>query len=241
MQKEIAESIRKLIPNNKDKKKLANHTYAHKIEDGEIVIRLHQTDIIKLRENGDIVLNSGGWKTMVTENRINEYIKPYQIYSDKGIWYLTNQYFAYNKGSKDSVYTFADGMYISGLDGLIVGSLSSNETKMLERKRKEVREYASDFMKAFSNGDVPPPSSGDCFFCLYHPNEKDHLISHIKEKYFVPSLLQNVMAAIPTSGYEIMMIKERWSTGIKTNIENNWLLNVFKRKIVKYLYKQLGL
>ena len=47
---------------NRDKKKIANNTYLIRLDDNIIGIRLHSTDIIKLYRDGNIVLNSGGYR-----------------------------------------------------------------------------------------------------------------------------------------------------------------------------------
>ena len=67
-------------------KKLGRNTWLEK--DGEtFVVRLHQTNIIRIFSSGLYELNSGGWNTMVTKDRINEY-SPASITQRNFVWYL---------------------------------------------------------------------------------------------------------------------------------------------------------
>lgn len=56
----------------KDRKKIANHTYL--IRDGEqIHIRYHHTNIITLLPNSHQILRSGGWHSMSTKRRLQQW------------------------------------------------------------------------------------------------------------------------------------------------------------------------
>ena len=72
-------------------KKIDNNTFRLKDKEGIEYIRLHLTNIITFTKDKTI-LNTGGWKTSTTENRINKY-SGFSIYSKKGIWHITT-----NKG-----------------------------------------------------------------------------------------------------------------------------------------------
>ena len=54
-------------------KKIANNTYI-RYEDGQIIIKLHETDIVRILPCGDIVLNTDNWYTRTTKDRINAHI-----------------------------------------------------------------------------------------------------------------------------------------------------------------------
>ena len=90
------------ILKNRESKKLCNNTYLRKREKG-IAVQLHQTDIILFKENGDTVLDTGGWKTVTTKDRLNRYLDGFQVWQEKRIWYLSGI---------EKTYTFADGMTI---------------------------------------------------------------------------------------------------------------------------------
>lgn len=86
-------------------KKLGNNTYLHKMLDGSFGVKLHDTFVVIIHANGNYTLNSGGWETVTTKKRINEY-GPVNIYQRQGIWYLSN-----------SSVEFYDGMVLSPVDG----------------------------------------------------------------------------------------------------------------------------
>ena len=80
----------------REKRKIANNTYL--IKRGEnFAIRLHNTDIITITPDGWI-LNSGGFRTRTTKQRINDFTNA-RVYQEKFEWFI---------GDKP----FEDGMFI---------------------------------------------------------------------------------------------------------------------------------
>ena len=171
---------------------IANNTIEYTLSDGERRIRLHHTDIIIFKTNGSIVFNTGGWQTVTTKERFNRFGKG-RFYSDKGIWF-------YSPGSFDGPqYAFQDGMTLSRNGKVTKAGPDPRKTLNL---RKAVRAYAKAYIVALRAGDIPKPNNGDCWGCLKratdgsHPmGGKDHIRDHIKEKYYVPSLLVNALGA----------------------------------------------
>ena len=84
-----AEADQSLQGRNRESRKIANNTYLHR-EGEDIAIRLHNTDIVRFKPNGDIVLDSGGWLTVTTKQRMNEYLRRDmgEIWSERGVWYV---------------------------------------------------------------------------------------------------------------------------------------------------------
>src|SRR6188768_2137912 len=70
-------------------KRIANNTVKYERANGDVVYRLHNTDVVTKHANGTFTLNSGGWKTVTTKDRINLYA-PARVHSDKGVWYVRN-------------------------------------------------------------------------------------------------------------------------------------------------------
>lgn len=73
-------------------------------------VRFHDTIIIQKKLDGTIVLDSGGWRTVTTKTRINQFANEYcggrfGVYQKKGEWYLTFPYLEW----RDDV-PFEDGM-----------------------------------------------------------------------------------------------------------------------------------
>ncbi len=54
-------------------------------------VTLHRTEVVKVL-NGVVTLNSGGWKTDTTRNRMNQASNQfglgYRVYQAKGVWYV---------------------------------------------------------------------------------------------------------------------------------------------------------
>ena len=70
---------------NRSRRKLELNT--HLEMDDDLVITLHGTQIIRFLADGRIQLNSGGWQTNTTKDRINMY-SPFTIRQKKGTWYI---------------------------------------------------------------------------------------------------------------------------------------------------------
>jgi hypothetical protein len=80
------------------KEKIGNNTLQITLDDGRVITRLHNTDIVTRMPNGDMVLDSGGWQTSTTASRLRE--AGVDLTVKKGKWFV---------GGKP----FQDGMVIS--------------------------------------------------------------------------------------------------------------------------------
>jgi hypothetical protein len=202
-------------------RKLGNNTYLETRDAETVAVRLHQTDVVTYKANGAVVLNSGGWKTNTTKARINEY-SPVGISQEKRVWYVTK----YEEGSGwQTLGKFVDGLIIEA-DGSIsnVEPITEAGTKADNKKKRQILKYATAYMEAFADGDVPAPGAGDCFYCGMSEvttgkplgevvKDKAHLDLHIEENYFVPSLLANAMKE-NSSGLSLVaraFISDKWA------------------------------
>lgn len=73
-------------------KKLGNNTYLivsrHDVSNQPIFgVKLHKTIVVEILPSGEFALNSGGFTTRTTKNRIETY-SPAYIVSRKGTWHL---------------------------------------------------------------------------------------------------------------------------------------------------------
>lgn len=76
------------ILNGRAKRKIDNNTYLEQI--GEVfIVRLYNTDIIKIYPDNTQVLFSGGHKTVTTKKRISDYSFT-SVYQERRVWYLRN-------------------------------------------------------------------------------------------------------------------------------------------------------
>lgn len=218
------------IAKGRDKisRKCDNNTYARR-DNNNIAIKLHNTDIVTIDKKDEFTLNSGGWQTVTTKERLNKYT-PAGISQKAGIWYLSD-------GS-----LFYDGVTIDKL-GRVLKPKSSKVTSDYEQRlkaiKKQARAYAKAYVKALEAGLIDYPGGGDCWFCSMITedgkplgesiNDTQHLIDHMDENYFVPSLLVNAGRAAGFRDQQIGLMgigRQR----VFIDPENN---------IYKYIVKQL--
>lgn len=67
--------------------RLGNNTYLENLPGLQFIgVRLHNTYIVRFHYNGQITLHSGGWRTVTTKDRINEFISG-RVYQKRGVWF----------------------------------------------------------------------------------------------------------------------------------------------------------
>lgn len=74
---------------NRKSRKIGNNTYAEIEYDDSVSIILHGTTVVRFYPNGLVKLNSGGWQTSTTKDRINKY-SPVKVYQKNFQWFLTH-------------------------------------------------------------------------------------------------------------------------------------------------------
>lgn len=111
------------ILQDRDSVKLGNNTWLEKATHfileglGEvaetedyIAVRLHNTQIVKFYADNPTTLHTGGWRTVTTKDRINEFIKG-SVYQRDYTWYyakpLSNGY-----SDWDNAVEFEEGMEV---------------------------------------------------------------------------------------------------------------------------------
>lgn len=233
------ETAMKLL-NNRQSRKLENNTYLKKLARDCIGVLLHDTYIIKYMPKS-LVLFTGGWHTHTTKNRLNKY-SGCPITQRKDLWYMPD-------GS-----LFYEGIEIQ--NGKVMKPKQPTTIEDKNKKLKsQIKKYVDNAIIAIEKG-LPFPNAGDCWFCYMHTEggqglgdvfeDTDHLISHFKENYIVPSL---VWGAIKEAGYRYPEIilgyskidesKDYSPDNMKTKKENMHERSI-RRALVKYLYKRLG-
>jgi len=172
------------------RRKVANNTYLERDGDN-IAVRLHDTAVVTYLPNGDIVLDSGGWLTMTTKERMGTFTAA-RVSQTNGQWTV---YWG------DERLPYADRMILHP-DGTADGVPNAAELAALDkdvkRRRRDIKKFvgaitAEQIVHAWENND------GDCWHCKFGlPGGTDHLECHIEEGYFMASLAYQ---AIKAAGY----------------------------------------
>ena len=200
----------------KSAKIIANNTLKIEYVDNTIAIRLHDTDVLTFVKN-KIIVNSGGWNTLTTRNRINTF-SLLRMSTEKGLPYING-------------HSFYDGITFNK-EGKLLSKKKSHNTKKINKLKAQIKGYCNLITK----DNLPLPSNGDCWFCLMTTNGEtlgdvtsntDHLLQHIKEGYLHGSILVNSMKF---AGYNNEQINYHYQ--IKA-------IDTFKRNLRKYLIKKL--
>lgn len=201
-----------------------NNTLYILYADGSEAWRLYNTDVVTKKDNF-YTLNSGGWRTVTTKDRINSFTpgRFYAIYQENGIWYLSNQ---------DQTTVFYDGIQLDET-GKVISELFPDPAKEVKAMKKRI----ANFCNLITKNNLPLPGNGDCWYCLMVTDNGetlgdatknyDHLLSHMEENYLHGSLLVNAMRE---RGYTDMQI------GLHFQMK---LADTFKRAVRRYLQKRL--
>lgn len=89
---------------NANRRKVGNNTYAEMLPDGSVGILLHSTYVVKIHPDNTYTLQTGGWQTLSTKDRINEFA-PVRIYQHKYQWFVVQ---------RGRELPFVDGMVVEG-------------------------------------------------------------------------------------------------------------------------------
>jgi len=223
----------------RESRKLVNNTYLKRRSADTIAVMLHATDVVTYHADGRVVLNTGGWKTVTTKDRIKRYAR-IKLWTERGVWYVSSG----DDWDKDA--TFQEGMTIHP-DGRLEGTGKPPEN--LTKIKRAISKYAKGYIEALKAGKVEPPGPGDCFFCAMHEvktgkplgevsHDTSHIQSHLDESYYVPSLAVNAMARLGAS-QACQWAFQACVTG-ETHPFNAIGLEQLQKVIRRYVSQQLG-
>lgn len=217
------------ILGSRKSRKLENNTYL--IRDGEkVYVRLHDTNICQYNEDGTLTLDTGGWFTVTTKSRLNQCIAPlgFSITQVKGLWYFTPAV-VFGKGCRPVLHP----------DGTITGAyVARAEVERMKELKKNISRYVRKFGEYVSHYKVPTPSVGDCLMCQAFGGS-EHLISHMEEYYFVPTLLYNALHA---AGYgDVVFYLVFNQTPEERGGMASFAVDASKRALRRYINRELGI
>jgi len=86
----------------KNSRKLAHNTLVHRDRPGDAIrVRYHNTDVVTYHLGGSIELNSGGYQTVTTKQRMNQLLPPgHGVYQHRHEWFVQ---------TPNGSYPFEDG------------------------------------------------------------------------------------------------------------------------------------
>lgn len=175
---------------SRGQRKIGNNTYLRRRDAATIGLQYHETDVVTFTPSG-LILTSGGWRTVTTKERINWALESigYRVSQDKGTWFIIPL------SCPDSRYAvaFHDGIRVSYCGTVRASARTqSKETKRRARIMELINAYLRDF--AWDKcGDI----GRDCLYCQFNwpdaTKNTAHLESHLKDKYYMISLVGDAM------------------------------------------------
>jgi len=235
---------------NRESRKIQNNTYLEKLDDSRIGLRLHSTHVLVFHSDGWVELNSGGYHTVTTKSRLNCYLpNGLCIMQKKGVWTLGRVGHWQDPplcGFKDhmKVRTIHDEVTVEGGDPV-------PEPKAGMKLRKRAKKYAHDFIEALVAGKVGAPDLGDCIYCSMREVEtkrplgectqdQSHLLGHMDESYFVPSLLARAVEVFPISQVAKELLHGRWTGQVVEPYVVGIGFAQLEKALYRYVLRQLG-
>jgi hypothetical protein len=192
---------------NKSSRPIANNTRVERIDADTIGIRLHGTYVIKLHRDGSYELSTGGWYTMTTKARMNEFRPGGYSYGlrvgskrHKG----TNRWWMFGPHWQP-VGPYFDGIHIDSETILNPQPEPVDDTALVKAIDKYVRAYVQSASDEGLYVDAMDSSGGAiaCWDCsnptmagrTSEGGPKAHLLRHIERSEFPPALIYNALRA----------------------------------------------
>ena len=235
---------------NKTDRPIENNTRVVRRDD-DYAIKLHDTDVVTFHRDGSVTLDSGGWLTVTTKDRMNGFLgdRGY-VYSKRGKWFVSS------RGDWDGGVRYFDGIRI-GADGTILNppdpKLELRKAEAEKKMRLRVNHFVDGYIKALADG-MPVPSGGDCWGCSMFERggigDNSHLLDHLTESYYVPTMIWNAMKERGYRDVQVTMSLfldvKAFETGTQ-RVRREWQsdepdkrqLSEFRRILGKYLRKRL--
>lgn len=162
-------------------------TVRYTTSDGTEHIKYHDTVVLETRKDGSIRLDSGGFRTVTTKDRMNEYQNIVRISQMRGEW---------TAHTKAGSFPFVDGMEFRKNGQLVGGqrakSKAGAEANRKRRTARKIARYCTALKKEIAKNGVPRPEAGDCFLCRM-PTKPTCLESHLDEVYIHGTLVYNAV------------------------------------------------
>ncbi len=110
-----------LIWTQSRRRKLGHNTYLERDDESAYHVRLHATRIVTFHRDGRVELNSGGWRTVTTKERMNRYLPSgWRLYQDAHVWYVA--YASDWDWTSMSRWYYGDGLCLDPEHGTYAGA-----------------------------------------------------------------------------------------------------------------------
>lgn len=224
---------------------VAHNTVLRQCGSSAIAYRLHDTDIVTLHEDGRVTLDSGGWRTMITKERINRFAPAARVFSKKAHWMVE---------VGGVTVPFFDGITYDPASGQVdpdpALDHAASEMKRIDRVKREVRAYlrdlSGDTLREVAGQVLAGDTAGDCFYCLMRTEDgqslgdahgiHDHLELHVEERYYVPSMIINAYQEQGGPRWQQLASMDLYSAHDGRSYGRDGIIRVLR----KYLIKRLG-
>lgn len=239
------------------------NTFEYVLANGAHVTRLHLTDVCtrtpakpRAKDKRErYTLDSGGYRTMTTKDRINHALRasPYRVVSGRGAWFVTQAQPGESVWNTPNRVPFYDGITLpDAFERAPAKAKSERELKRESALQAQIKKFVDS--KLANGAPIPQPNSGDCWHCLmfdredsrvhsggsYMPNAErpvkdrsaEHLRSHIRESYLPGALIVNALRDRGTGDAGIALYMR------DTSPRN---MRELRRIVRRYLQKRLGL
>lgn len=204
------------------RRKLANNTYVRRLPDDTIAIRLHETDIVIVRPDDTFMLNSGGWRTYTTKDRINKF-SPARVYQERNQWYMW-----------PGPIPFFDGIVVNMRGEPL--DVDQGEVEAALADQKKLDKWIARMIRTLRKLDtLPHPNNGDCWGCFMmtdsgeRPMGTNCVLDHLKENYLHGSLIYRAMQ---WAGYRPEGISIHWHAW---SGERSWSKETIVRVMRRFL------
>jgi len=208
------------------RRKIGNNTWLER-RGADIAVRLHDTDVVTYHDDGSITLDTGGWFTVTTKDRMN-CCTPFSIGSKRGEWYVVNDL------DWDNPTPYRDGM--TWLGDHWDGVPTPDEVEAERARRNALRKEINAFVKSITPDDIVRQFNhpqGDCWGCMMFGTD-DCLADHVEERYFHLSLARR---AVTDRGYRMpdVILSMILSDAVNYNRVSRDLTDALRKFLVKRL------
>ena len=224
-----------------------------------LAIKHHETNILTFDiDSGKLTLFNGGWFSITTKSRINDYLPSFKYNDGKythlirlnliqknRVWFLELNERLTDNTDKDYIFTADITHYSIPYENFMIikpdfsvdpNSIEQNNDK--ENRVKDmslkIKTYVNGFINDIKTNGLEAPSGGDCWGCCMVDDSgktvmgDDHLLNHIDDKYYVPSLLYN---SLKEMGYNAGLIYQLMMDGKALDIGRKALNKYFVKRI----------